>query len=255
VNGVRRLGVIAALPQELGDVLAHLSDATTERRAQRDYHCGRVGQREVVAVTARVGKVAAALTATTLIERFEVDAIVFVGVAGGLGSGVEIGDIVIATALAQHDMDASPLFERGELPLLGVSAIACDTTLTLALRRAAQFAIADWTGQAHHPAFTRTQLHQGLIVSGDQFIHAPGQAQAIAHVWPQALAAEMEGAAVAQVCFEHGIPVAVVRTISDRADASAPTDFTQFLTEVAAPMSSGILRHLLRGTALNPSTD
>lgn len=241
-----RLGVIAALPQELGDILAHLSDATIERRAQRDYHCGRVGPQAIVAVTARVGKVAAASTATTLIERFGVDAIVFVGVAGGLGAGVAIGDIVIATALAQHDMNAAPLFAPGELPLLGVTAIDCDATLTAALTHAAQRAVTDWRAQAPHPDFTDTQLHQGLIVSGDQFIHAPAQAQAITRTWPEALAAEMEGAAVAQVCFEHGVPVAVVRTISDRADNTAHTDFNRFLNEVAAPMSSGILRHLLR---------
>lgn len=243
--GIQRLGVIAALDQELGDLLAQLQAHHTETRARRDYHCGHINGQALVAVTARIGKVAAASTATTLIERFGCDAILFVGVAGGVGPGVQVGDVVVASHLAQHDLDASPLFPAAEIPLLGVRDIATDAALSQAVQHAATQAIDEWSARSDHPHFTRSQLHQGLIVSGDQFIHASTHAADITQRWPEALATEMEGAAVAQVCFEHQVPVAVVRTISDRADDQATTDFTQFLREVAAPMSSGLLRHLL----------
>jgi adenosylhomocysteine nucleosidase len=243
--GIRRLGVMAALDQELGDLITHLQDHHTEQRARRDYHCGHIQGQALVAVTARVGKVAAASTVTTLIERFGCDAILFVGVAGGLGTGVQIGDVVVANQLAQHDLDASPVFPAGEIPLLGVRDIATDAALSQTVQHAATQAMNEWSARSDHPHFTRSQLHQGLIVSGDQFIHASTHAADILRRRPEALATEMEGAAVAQVCFEHQVPVAVVRTISDRADDQATTDFTQFLHEVAAPMSSGLLKHLL----------
>lgn len=243
--GFQRIGLMAALNEELGDLRSRLEAATVECRAQRDYHCGRLNGQDVVAVTARVGKVAAASTATTLIERFACDAIVFVGIAGGIGVDVQVGDVVVAAQLAQHDMDASPIFPAGELPLLGVRELAPERRLTQALHQACQAAIADWSPRHDHPHFSQSNLHQGLILSGDQFVHAHAHAQELVQQWPKALAVEMEGAAVAQVCFEHSIPFAVVRTISDRADDNAATDFGLFLREVASPMSSAILRHLL----------
>lgn len=243
--GLQRIGLMAALTEELGDVLPRLEAAHVETRAQRDYHCGRLNGQDLVAVTARVGKVAAASTATTLIERFGCDAIVFVGIAGGIGANVQVGDVVVADQLAQHDMDASPIFPAGELPLLGVCELAADVQLMQALHRASQAAISDWSQRGDHPHFSQSTLHLGLIVSGDQFVHANTHAQDLAQRWPSALAVEMEGAAVAQVCFEHGVPFAVVRTISDRADDNAATDFGLFLREVASPMSSAILRRLL----------
>lgn len=249
--GIARLGVMAALQQELGDLLACLEDHRVQRHAQRDFHCGAVKGQALIAVTARVGKVAAASTAATLIERFGCDAVLFVGVAGGIGAQVRVGDVVLASALAQHDLDASPLFAAGEIPLLGVRCLDTNGALSAVLGAAAAQAIAEWSQRSDHPHFGRSRLHRGLIVSGDQFIHDSARAADIVRRWPEALAVEMEGAAVAQVCFEHQVPVAVVRTISDRADASASTDFMQFLREVAAPMSSGILQRLLAGYSIN----
>ena len=246
---ISRLGVLSALPQELGDLCDQLDRATTVEKARRHYHCGRIGETTVVATTARIGKVAAASTTTTLIQHFEVDAIVFVGVAGGLGCDISVGDVVLASELLQHDLSAAPLFPPHEIPLLGMQRIPTDSALTGAVRIAAGQAIRRWQAQASHPHFSQSELHEGLIISGDQFIHQPGHAQTLLAAFPDALAVEMEGAAVAQVCWEHGTPFAVIRTISDRADAQAPVAFDQFLSEVAAPMSSGILRSLFDAIA------
>jgi adenosylhomocysteine nucleosidase len=87
-------------------------------------------------------------------------------------------------------------------------------------------------------------VHTGLILSGDQFINSASAQQALQTQWPTALAVEMEGAAVGQVCYEHGVPFAIARTISDRADDQANHDFPTFLETVAVPRANALLRAL-----------
>jgi len=226
-------GVMAALPEELGDLVHRLQDAQTHAVAGREFIQGQLNGQRLCAVTARIGKVAAALTATTLIERFGVNRLVFVGVAGGLGQAVRRGDVVVASELVQHDLSAWPLFPRGEIPLLGKTRLTCDPALTRALEDAARQALQG-----------EQQLHTGLIASGDQFIQGHAMAQAIRDAHPDVLAVEMEGAAVAQVCEECGVPFAVLRTLSDVADDGAAHDFLAFMRDTAAPLASGVLARL-----------
>ena len=137
-----RAGIVAAMHPELAAVLAAMPDERRQRVATRDFWCGHWAAHEVVAVLSRVGKVAAATTATLLIERFKVDRIVFTGTAGGVGEGVRVGDVVVAGSFMQHDMDASPLFPRFEVPLTGVARFDTDSDLSASLARAAQTVLA-----------------------------------------------------------------------------------------------------------------
>ncbi|WP_277188406.1 5'-methylthioadenosine/adenosylhomocysteine nucleosidase [Caballeronia sp. BR00000012568055] len=247
---MKRLGVMAALPQELGDLLTQMrasGDVQTVTLGQREYHVGAVRGANVVATLARVGKVAAATTASALIHAFEADAIVFTGVAGGVHADVRVGDIVVADSLMQHDLDASPLFPRYEVPLLNRSRFDADRALSAALANAAQAFIAE-EGQALAARFSidKPRVHRGLIVSGDQFIASAGSVNALRDALPNALAVEMEGAALAQVCYEYGVPCAVVRTISDTADAEAPASFAEFLIAIASTYSSGMLARFFK---------
>jgi adenosylhomocysteine nucleosidase len=89
------------------------------------------------------------------------------------------------------------------------------------------------------------RVHQGLIISGDRFVSTSAESQALRQALPEALAVEMEGAAVAQVCHDYGVPFAAVRTISDRADDAAHTDFQRFIREVASRYSLAILSQWL----------
>jgi adenosylhomocysteine nucleosidase len=247
---MKRLGVMAALPQEFGDLLAQMrasGDVQTVTLGQREYHVGAVRGVNVVATMARVGKVAAATTASALIHAFEVDAIVFTGVAGGVHADVRVGDIVVASTLMQHDLDASPLFPRYEVPLLNRARFDADRELSDALANAAQAFIAE-EGQALAERFAidKPRVHRGLIVSGDQFIASAGSVNALREALPDALAVEMEGAALAQVCYEYKVPCAVVRTISDTADAEAPASFSEFLIAIAGTYSSGLLARFFK---------
>jgi adenosylhomocysteine nucleosidase len=219
--------ILSALAQEQQGLIEQLDAPRQVHRAGRDYWLGRLHGRDVVLALSRIGKVAAATTATTLVEAFGARRIVFTGVAGGLGRDVHIGDVVVADRFVQHDMDASPLFPRFER-----LAQACRTSLT----------VAGATGRM-------PGLHRGLIVSGDQFVstaHSASRIQsALQTVGLEPLAVEMEGAAVAQVCHDYGIAFAAVRTISDRSDEASATDFPHFVTHVASRYARAIIDELM----------
>ncbi|MFY8103981.1 MAG: 5'-methylthioadenosine/adenosylhomocysteine nucleosidase [Ramlibacter sp.] len=236
------LALVAAMHQELAAVLDLLPDERKTVVAGRELWCGHLHGHVVIGVLSRIGMVAAATTATVLIEHFGVSEIVFTGVAGGLGPGVRVGDVVVADAFLQHDLDASPIFPRHEVPLYGRSRFATDAPLTQRL------------AQAACQALPGTTLHRGLIVSGDRFVSTTAEARALQAELPDALAVEMEGAAIAQVCHDYGVAYAAVRTISDRADDAAHGDFTRFVETVASPHSAAIVRALLTLTSTTPAS-
>lgn len=252
-----RIGIMAAMPEELQALLAAMPDETMVTRAGRQFWVGHLHGQHVVAVLSRIGKVAAAITTTVLLTEFGVDRVVFTGVAGGVGDGVRVGDVVVADALVQHDMDASPIFPRFEVPGLGVSALCPAADLTEAVFATvsdvlspAALAKGGALSEVHLDALglSQPQVHRGLIISGDQFIHAAATCAALRQALPLALAVEMEGAAVAQVCHDFGVPFAVIRTISDRADEAAHIDFPRFVSAVASHYSLAIVQALLRAS-------
>lgn len=238
-----RLGLMAALPQELQAVLDQMPDESRETVAGRVFCPGHLQGCEVVAVVSGIGKVAAATTATMLLQRYGVDGIVFTGVAGGLGDGVAVGDVVVASSLLQHDMDASPLFPRHVVPGHAADRWATHAPWAHALQAAAHEVLQALPQHVGTEAMARHGLHQprahqGLVVSGDRFVCTSAESQALRQTLPDALAVEMEGAAVAQVCADFGVPFAAVRTISDRADDDAHRDFVTFVQDVASRYSA-----------------
>ncbi|QYY31246.1 MULTISPECIES: 5'-methylthioadenosine/adenosylhomocysteine nucleosidase [Cupriavidus] len=253
------LGILAALHDEVDSLVAAMrhedARAAIHRIGMRDYHVGHLHGQPCVLVLARVGKVAAAATTATLIREFGVQEVVFTGLAGGVGDGVRVGDIVIASETMQHDMDARPLFPRHEIPLLDCVRFPADPTLTEALRAAANRFLRDDLptdvppGVREHFGIGTPALQLGLVASGDQFINSAVAVAELRERLPGLMAVEMEGAAVAQVCHEYGVRYAVMRTISDRADDSAHVDFPAFLKQVASHYSDGILRRFLAARA------
>ena len=243
--------------EELGALLAQMPDEQRVRVAGRDFWVGHLHGQPVVAVLSRIGKVAAAVTATVLLERFGARAIVFTGVAGGLAPGVNVGDVVVATELLQHDMDASPIFPKHEVPLMGLSRFAADAAISDALSDVVRRVLRDpvaLIGQAGVDEFglSSPKVHRGLLVSGDRFVSTTAESAALQRELPDALAVEMEGAAVAQVCHDYGVPFAAMRTISDRADDAAHGDFARFVAVVASRYSLALVDAWL---ATLPSSD
>jgi adenosylhomocysteine nucleosidase len=231
-----KIGILAAMPEEIDSIVGALDQSHATDVGLRTYHFGSLHNVECVLVYSRIGKVAAASTATQLIDRFEVDRVLFTGLAGGVGLGVHRGDIVIGTELIQHDLDASPLFARHEVPLLGIQRFATDPTMNAGLLAAAR----EIAGERGH------SVHSGLIATGDQFFSSRESVERLRGLIPDTLCVEMEGAAVAQICHEHGVPFSIVRTISDSADEGAAHDFPHFLTKVAGPYALGVVSGFLK---------
>jgi adenosylhomocysteine nucleosidase len=248
----RPIGIVAALHEELSELLALMPSGQQVRIGSREFWTGELDGHPVVVVLSRVGKVAAAATTAVLAAHFGVRAVVFTGVAGALAPGVAIGDVVISTELLQHDVDASPLFPRWEIPLTGMARFPADAALVEGLIESAAAVLADpraLLGEPVMQAFgiASPKVVTGLITSGDRFVATAAESHVLREALPDALAVEMEGAAVAQVCHEWGIPFAASRTISDRADDDAHVDFARFVAEVGSRYSAAIVRRWLAG--------
>lgn len=232
------LGIMTAMPQE-AEALIREAQGSTDRveHGRRVFHIGMLWGREAAIVVSRCGKVAAATTAAELIVRYNVERLLFTGVAGALDPALNPGDIVVADTLVQHDIDASPMWPPRTVPLIDRESFDTDPDLTGRVAGAAE----RYTQEHRQGA----RVHRGTIVSGDQFIRSRGQVEAIRAAIPNALCVEMEGAAAAQVAYEYSVPLAVARVISDHADEDAPGVFLKNLAGLAADSSLGIVRALL----------
>jgi len=238
------IAILSALAEEQEGLLECMTDVERVVHAGRVFWCGRLQGVPVVLALSRIGKVAAAITATALVAHFGVQQLVFTGVAGGVGAGVQVGDVVVGSQYVQHDMDASPLFPRYEIPLSGRAVWDADASL---LAQACE-AVRRVQPALRTGAF-RATLHQGLIASGDRFVSSAAEVAALLTGMQAAglhpLAVEMEGAAVAQVCADYGVPFVALRTISDRADDSAHVDFPRFVQEIASVYAKAIVLEML----------
>jgi len=241
-------GLIFAMREEQEGLEAFIQNKEVHRIAKRYFIQGELWGHPVVMVLAGIGKVAAASTTNQLIHHFQVNQLILSGVAGAADPLLKVGDIVIADALLQHDMDASPLFPRFEIPLTGKSRFFAQKDLHHDIQKASTQFIQTmqdhfFAGQLEEFQLQSVKLHSGLIASGDQFIHDKAVLQKLKQALPDLLAVEMEGAAIAQVCDEHDLAFAILRTISDSADETAHVDFLSFVKNVAAPYTLGILKN------------
>lgn len=239
---------MGALEQEVNLLLEDMKNLKIDNKGGRSYYHGDLYGIETVLVYSRVGKVAASSTATSLIERYGIDKLVFVGVAGAMQSHCQIGDIIIGTELYQHDMDATPVFQRHEIPFTDMIFFKSEQRLIDLANQAARGFISQITQfiQKEKLAFfniEKPQIILGKIASGDSFV-THSKRKAILDNMPDVTAVEMEGAAVAQVCYDHGIPSLVVRVVSDQANDNSPIDFQRFISSVANIYSREIIKNL-----------
>lgn len=214
------IGIIGAMPEEVAGLVGLLNKKQETKLAGLTFVQGTLNHRKVVVVQSGIGKVNAAMCTQILINCFYVTAVINTGVAGGIDSQVEIGDVVISNDALHHDFDTTVFgYELGEIPQMECSRFPADPTLCqVALSLASNI-------------LSKNQVHLGLVVSGDQFISSTEQKQRIAESF-QASCVEMEGAAIAQVAYLNQVPYVVIRIMSDKADNSAPDNFEEFTKEI-----------------------
>ena len=249
----RIIGIMGAMPEEIDSITQLLSEKRVVSMGMRTYTCGKLAGVSTVVVFSRWGKVAAATTVSNLILEFKITELIFTGVAGAIAPRMNIGDIVLGKRLIQHDVDARPLMQQFEIPLLGKTFFDCpDDRLTVAAA-----AITDVLEHGHlYSAIGKDELDRfgivapklvvGDIASGDQFFSSSRDKDDLLELLPSVLCVEMEGAAVAQVCYEYAIPYTVIRTISDAADEKSHIDFPSFIKSISSKYSLEIIKNIYK---------
>lgn len=229
------IGLIGAMSVEVETLMARLEDRREEKIGMDVFVSGRLWGQDAVLAVCGPGKINAALCTQSMILHYHPEWVLNLGVAGAGEVGVSIGDMVIATAAVQHDMDTSPIGDPvGMVSKINLVEIPCDEPLAARLVRAAG-------------TLSGVKVHTGVIATGDQFIHN-GEVRARIHELFHAKAVEMEGGAVAQACYMHGVPCGVLRSISDQADGHSDMDYPTF-TRLAAAHSQQVIEALLTDAA------
>ncbi|AHV97112.1 5'-methylthioadenosine/adenosylhomocysteine nucleosidase [Paenibacillus sabinae] len=224
------IGIMGAMDEEIKLLLENMEHSEAVEKAGITYYKGNIGGKSVVVSKSGVGKVNAAVTTQIMIDAFGAAKILFTGVAGALHPDLEVGDIVISSECLQHDMDVTALgFPRGVIPYQETSEFSADPELVLLAERACRK--------------LDVRYVTGRVLSGDQFI-ASHETVAMLREQLGGACAEMEGAALAQVCYMNGIPFVVIRAMSDKADGSADVSFSEF-TVTASRKSHEILSGIL----------
>ena len=238
------------MEQEISLVCEMIESPVHIELGGRTFYRGKLNGIDCVACFSKWGKVAATITTTLMIEHFHITDLVFIGTAGALADELNVGDIVVAKRLVQHDLDARPIIPRFQIPLTDHIHIKCDPHLsTLAINSINKLIAKDCSEiigkeAAKEFSFIQPRLWQGDVASGDQFISSDEKRQELIGLLPEVLCVEMEGAAVAQVCLEFQLPFTVIRIISDKANHDARVDFSRFIKEVANIFSRAIILEL-----------
>jgi len=241
------IGIISAMQEEIQALLDNLENVTTFSKGMRTYYQGKLFNKKVVLVFSRWGKVASATTVTQLLNDFELDEIIFTGVAGSIKSTLNVGDVVIGKQLLQHDVDASPFFEKFAVPILNKTTFRTDTKKSNSLFKATERFMANYhtiitKKEATKYTIEHPKVILGTIASGDQFINTLKKIRMLNTELPEVDCVEMEGAAVAQVCYEYKVPFSIIRIISDKANDTAHIDFRKFVNVIVPKYTLSIFK-------------
>lgn len=229
---MKTIGIIGAMDEEVTLIKAAMNVEKNIEKAGCTFLGGTIGDKNVVVVRCGIGKVNAAMCTQILIDDFNVDAVINTGVAGAVADGITVGDVIISADSLQHDMDCSPLGDPiGVIPRMKESVFKADDALIAAAKAASEKVI---TG--------KTAI--GRVVSGDQFIAGMEAKMRLRDIFGGSCA-EMEGAAIAHICYMNAVPYVIIRNISDAADGSADVSFTEFCV-TAADHSGKIVLEMLK---------
>lgn len=224
------IGIIGAMKIEVEALKAAMTDKVIEKISGVEFVSGKLYGKEAVVAQCGIGKVFAAICAQTMILRYRVDTVINTGVAGTLSRELGIADIAVSSACVQHDMDTSPLGDPvGLISGINIIEIPASKKLCETVCRAAEK--------------LSIKAKSGIIASGDCFVSSAEKKRYISDNF-SAVACEMEGASIAQVCYVNGVDFVIIRAISDSADGSAEMDYGEFC-KIAADKSARVVKAVL----------
>ena len=228
-----KIGIIGAMKIEVEKICSMAENVKKEKVGGIEFNVGELCGHQVIIAVCGVGKVFAAMCAQAMILNYSPDAIINTGVAGALASELRVGDVAVAENVVQHDMDTSPIGDPvGLISGINMVQIPADEKISSSLKKTA--------------ADLGMTCLSGTIASGDQFIADKAKKAYIKNTF-SAIACEMEGAAIGQVCYVNGTPFGILRSISDNGDESAGMSYDKFIG-VAVENSVKILTEFLNKT-------
>lgn len=214
------IGIIGAMDEEIELLKKEMTVTNENTIAGCTFINGVLEGKDVVLTKSGIGKVNAAMAASILHERFHPSVVINTGSAGGFAKDLEVGDIVISTEVVHHDVDVTAFsYEYGQVPGLPAAFEADSRLVELAYQAA-----------GNRPG---TKAKKGMIATGDIFMQEEARIDFARSTFPNMIAAEMEAAAIAQVCHRYGIPFVVTRALSDIAGKDSSVSFDEFLKKAA----------------------
>ncbi|MDF7669780.1 5'-methylthioadenosine/S-adenosylhomocysteine nucleosidase [Orbaceae bacterium ESL0721] len=233
-----KIAIIAAMEEEVAILKSKITDFRVENHLGFNFYLGNIAGCEVVLLQSGIGKVAAATGTAILLNNYSVDAVINTGSAGGLSTQLNIGDIVVSSDVFYHDVDLTAFgYKAGQMSGCP-AAFEADTYYQSVAKESINL-------QGVNAVI-------GSIGSGDAFINGKEQLANIKNTFPNAVAVEMEAAAIGHVCWLSVIPFVVVRAISDNGDNESAIDFKEFLA-LAAKQSSKVVESMLNIIVNNPT--
>ena len=232
---MKKIGIIGAMDEDVSRLKEKMNVSKVEKKAGMEFFQGELSGKEAVIVKSGIGKVNAGICTQILVDDFSVDAVINTGVAGSLKNEINIGDIVLSKDALQHDMDATGFgYEPGVIPRMEESIFKGDETLIQVAK------------EVNENVNAEISTFVGRVVSGDQFISDHAKKTELVENFA-GYCTEMEGAAIAQVCYLNKLPFLIIRAISDKADNSATMDYGEFeakAIEHTVKLVSGMMEKL-----------
>lgn len=230
-----RIGIIGAMEEEVEILKNKLADLEEVHIANVEFYIGKIEGQEIVLLKSGIGKVNAAMATTLLIQLYKPDYVVNTGSAGGFNEALQVGDVVISNELRYHDVDATVFgYEFGQVPGMPANYLP-DPYLVEVAEKAAK-------------SISDIQVLTGLITSSDSFMDDEERVNAVKEIFPTVNAAEMEAAAIAQVCYQFKQPFVIIRSLSDIAGKGTKVSYEQFL-ETASVNSANLVLLIVKELA------
>ncbi|MFE0622559.1 5'-methylthioadenosine/S-adenosylhomocysteine nucleosidase [Priestia aryabhattai] len=228
-----KVAIIGAMEEEVTILRDKIENRQETVIAGCEYSTGTISGVEVVLLKSGIGKVNAALSTAILLEKFKPDYVINTGSAGGFHPELNVGDAVISTEVRHHDVDVTVFnYEYGQVPNLPAAFKADEKLVRLAEKSALEV--------------TDMKIVKGLIATGDSFMNDPVRVEFVRSKFPDLYAAEMEAAAVAQVCYQFGVPFVILRALSDIAGKESNVSFEQFLEKAAVNSTKLVLNFITK---------
>ncbi|WP_100752076.1 5'-methylthioadenosine/S-adenosylhomocysteine nucleosidase [Vibrio salilacus] len=224
-----KIGIIGAMEQEVSILKQAIENGKTVNKAGCTFFSGKLNGVDVVLLQSGIGKVAAAVGTTVLLNEYQPDLVINTGSAGGFDSTLNLGDVVISTEVRHHDADVTAFgYEMGQMAQQPAAFLADKKLIDVAEKALAQM-------EGKHAV-------RGLICTGDAFVCTAERQAFIRKHFPSVIAVEMEASAIAQTCHQFKVPFVVVRAISDVADKESPMSFEEFLPLAAQSSSEMVIK-------------